>query len=425
MSKPKLVISCPITTRSGYGAHARDIVKSLRDMGMFDVKIISQRWGNTPMTALDVVNDEFHRWIVENTIQTLTEQPDVWIQVTVPNEFRPIGKYNIGITAGIETTAVHQDWIQGMNLMDINIVPSKFSKDVFDNTIYDQKNANGEIVAQVKTEKPIHILFEGYDESVYNYDSPNSKLDMLSHIKENWAFLFVGHWLQGEQGHDRKDVGTLIDVYCNTFRNTSNPPALLLKTSSATTSIMDRELMLRKIRHARGSVGASLPIYLIHGDFTDAEMWDLYTNPKVKSMVSFTKGEGFGRPLLEFSLTGKPIIASNFSGHLDFLQADKTLLVGGELQNVHPSAIIDKVIINESKWFYVNKSEAKTAMKELYKNYKKYLKNSKEQASFNKKNFSLKEMGIQFKRILDENLPEFKTEVMLKLPDLPKLKKVK
>ena len=49
------------------------------------------------------------------------------------------------------------------------------------------------------------------------------------------------------------------------------------------------------------------------------ELNELYNHPKVKAMVSTTKGEGFGRPLLEFSLTGKPIMASGWSGHLDFL----------------------------------------------------------------------------------------------------------
>ena len=49
------------------------------------------------------------------------------------------------------------------------------------------------------------------------------------------------------------------------------------------------------------------------------EMNSIYNHSKVKAMVSLTKGEGFGRPLLEFSLSQKPLIVSGWSGHMDFL----------------------------------------------------------------------------------------------------------
>ena len=44
--------------------------------------------------------------------------PDVYIQVTIPNEFRRFGKFNIGITAGIETTVAPKDWVDGCNQME-------------------------------------------------------------------------------------------------------------------------------------------------------------------------------------------------------------------------------------------------------------------------------------------------------------------
>ena len=52
MNKPVLIMSAPIATCSGYGAHSRDIFASLLKMDRFDIKILSQKWGNTPMNAL-------------------------------------------------------------------------------------------------------------------------------------------------------------------------------------------------------------------------------------------------------------------------------------------------------------------------------------------------------------------------------------
>ena len=155
----------------------------------------------------------------------------------------------------------------------------------------------------------------------------------LDQIKEDFVFLFVGHWLQGDLGEDRKNVGMMIKTFAMAFKDEKVKPALVLKTSSAGFSVIDRENMIKKIKHALGKDFGKVPVYLLHGDMADYQLNGLYEHPKVKAMLNFTKGEGFGRPLLEFSLTGKPVIASNWSGHLDFLKTGAVLL-DGELKDV-------------------------------------------------------------------------------------------
>ena len=146
------------------------------------------------------------------------------------------------------------------------------------------------------------------------------KLD-LSNIKEQFNFLFVGHWMNGNIGHDRKNVGLMIKSFYETFKNRKRKPALILKTSVGVDSYISREEVLDRIKGIRQQINSKdLPnVYLLNGIFSDEEMNELYNNKKIKSMISFTKGEGYGRPLLEFSLTGKPIIASGWSGQTDFL----------------------------------------------------------------------------------------------------------
>ena len=424
--KPLLFISCPIETMSGYGARSRDIVRALLKHDKYDVKIISQRWGNTAWNALNENNEEDKK-IIECIWRQpqLPKQPDVWIQITVPNEFQPVGKYNIGITAGIETTICDPSWIEGINRMNLTLVSSKHAKQVFEQSTFEKRNQQTQQVeAVIKLEKPIQVLFEGADLDKY-FHIESSKLEKtdlvttLNEIKESFCYLFVGHWLQGDIGEDRKNVGYMVKAFLETFKNKKIQPALILKTSQVTNSIMDKEEMLNKINTVRQTVKGELPnIYLLHGDLEDKDMNDLYNHSKVKAMVSLTKGEGFGRPLLEFSLTKKPIIASNWSGHLDFLNPEFTVLVGGMLTNVHPSAAAQNMILTEAQWFTPNDSNVADAFRNVVSDYKKYSELAKRQAHYAKTNFSFDKMAEVLDNILETNVPK---QVELKLPKLKKI----
>ena len=162
-----------------------------------------------------------------------------------------------------------------------------------------------------------------------------------------------------------------------------------------------------------------------NGEFDDSEMNELYNHPKVKAMASFTKGEGFGRPLLEFGTTGKPIIASGWSGHLDFLTPEHSILLGGKLEKVHPSAANDW-LIEEAQWFQVDFNRATTSLKEVYKHYKKYLNRSRKQKQYIKDKFTKEKMKEVVGQLLETKVPEFAQQVELQLPklNLPKLNKV-
>jgi glycosyltransferase involved in cell wall biosynthesis len=417
--KPTLVFQAPIATRSGYGDHARDLLHSLYKLDKFEIKVISTRWGNTPMDSLNYDN-EFHKWIVDSIIPKIEQKPDIYIQVTVPNEFQPLGHYNIGITAAIETTHCALDWVHGCNRMDLIIVPSEHSKDSLVKTIYNEQDKNnGQLIAQHKIVKPVEILFEGFDEMDFGTDDV-AHITELDSIKEDFAFLFVGHWLRGDLGEDRKNVGMMIKTFAMAFKNEKVKPALVLKTSSAGFSILDRETTIKKIKDVLGKDYKSVPIYLLHGDLTSSEMNGLYEHRKVKAMLNFTKGEGFGRPLLEFSLTGKPVIVSNWSGHLDFLKQGAVLLEG-ELKPVHESAA-DQFLLKESQWFNVNISKALTTIKDVYKNYDKYKVDSFQLGKQNKQNFGLEKMTKLFDVILNQYGIYTKIQPKFQQLQLPKLK---
>ena len=400
-------------------------------MDKFDIKIVGLRWGDCPMNALDLENPQdkaIDDLIIRGPVN-LPRQPEINIEIRVPNEFQTLGKYNIGITAGMETTLVSPEWIEGCNRMDLIIVPSQHSKNVFQNSQWDkmQDTPQGQQkVGVIKLEKPIEVLFEGAEESIFHPTDniPNELNDTLNSIKEPFGFLYVGHWLRGELGQDRKDTGMLVKVFLETFKNKKNPPALIMKTSSATFSIMDRDDILNRIEQIKKTIDGVKkfpPIYVLHGDLTDEEMNGLYNHPKVKASVSFTKGEGFGRPLLEATFADKLVIASNWSGHIDFLDSKLSVLLPGKLNNVHESSVWEKVILRESQWFTANYAYASKVLTDVWMNFSKYNVRAKKQGSMNRKRFSLSAMTDLFTKILNDNLPTFSEKVDLKLPTLKKV----
>jgi glycosyltransferase involved in cell wall biosynthesis len=430
------VISCAVDTFSGYGARSRDIVKAIIDLKKdeWDIKIAPQRWGNCPWGFIEDHKEEwgFLKEYYLNSPQ-LPKQPEIWVTITVPNEFQPIGKYNVGISAGIETTICDPSWIEGINRMDLTLVSSEHAKKVFQDSKFEKRDQKtNQLIGTIQLEKPVEVLFEGCCTDKYKVIEPKNIKNIDFNIKESFAFLFLGHWIgNAHLGEDRKNVGLLIKAFYETFKNKKNKPALILKTSGAGSSYMDRNQILDKINTIKETVNSKdLPnVYLLHGDLSDEEINELYNHPKVKAMVSLTKGEGFGRPLLEFSLIKKPIIASKWSGHLDFLNEEFVSLVPGELKSVHPSAVVPNIILAESQWFSPDLGHIGHYLKDVFENYKDYKEKANRQTFYAKSNFSWEKMKEKMDELFEKNIPKFPEPVQLKLPqlrkiELPKLRKV-
>jgi glycosyltransferase involved in cell wall biosynthesis len=428
--KQTLVFQGPIFTRSGYGDHCRDLMKSLRKMDKYDIRIIPLRWGNTPQNQVDD-QTEFGRWMLERVIGEIGQKPDVFMQVSVANEFEPKGHYNIGVTAGVETTIAPKDFIDGCNKMDLILVPSNFTKQNLAGTIYQQQDQNTkQIVGEIKITKPIEVLFEGVDTEIF---SKGTGKDVLANVKEDFNFLIVGHWLKGELGQDRKDIGMAIKTFATVFQYLPKDkrPGLIIKTSHAGFSVIDREATREKLENVLKPLGDKCPsVYLIHGDMEESDMSNLYHHPKVKAMLSFTKGEGYGRPMAEFTLTGKPIIASGWSGQLDFLPQEHAVLLEGSLTPIHESAA-DQFCMKEAQWFSVNYSVAANKIYDVYKNYNIYINNSAGLRTNTLQNFTLDKMNDKFSEIMETyvktqpklvpfNMPKVNSSKM----QIPKLNKI-
>ena len=432
--KKLMLITAPVTSRSGYGAHARDLVVSFLDSDKYDIKIQDVRWGDCPRNALKDNNSHDKR-ILDCILPEpkLDRQPDVYVDIRIPNEFETFGKVNIGITAGIETTAVSQKWLEGCNKMDLVIVPSEHSKTGFVNSIYDKvqqlPDGRQQKVGELKLEKPMEVVFEGSDEDVYKPltidEIDDGFFDMLNEkVPEKFAFLSVGQWTKGGYGEDRKDLARTLKVFYETFANKKKQPALIMKTSGASYSILDKESILARINSIKSEFPEDweLPnVYLLHGDLLAEEMNYLYNHPKVKCFISLTHGEGYGRPLQEATMTGLPVIASNWSGHLDFLDAEKSILLGGELQKVPQCQIWNDIIIEQSQWFVVNETQVYKTLNYVFENHNEVKNRAKSLMNINREKFTHKKMTELLNNTVSKYVKDMPSQVQL---NLPKLKKV-
>jgi hypothetical protein len=311
------------------------------------------------------------------------------------------------------------------------IVPSHFTKQNLGGTVYQQKDqATGQIVGEIKVDKPIEVLLEGVDTEIF---SKGSGKDVLSNVKEDFNFLIVGHWLKGSLGQDRKDIGMAIKTFATVFQYLPKDkrPGLIVKTSHAGFSVIDREATREKLEGVLKPLGDKCPsVYLLHGDMEESDMSNLYHHPKVKAMISFAKGEGYGRPMAEFTLTGKPILASGWSGQMDFLPPEHSVLLEGSLTAVDESAA-DQFCMKEAQWFTVNYSNAANKIYDVYNKYDSYLEKSKGLRENTLKNFTLDNMHDKFTHLMDTYVRKAPQIVPFNIPkvnsskmQIPKLNKI-
>ena len=400
----------------------------------YDIKILDVRWGECPRNALDKDNLNDKR-ILDCILPQpqLDRQPDIYVDIRIPNEFETYGKFNIGITAGIETDAVSQKWIEGCNKMDLIIVPSEHSKQGFVQSVYDKvqqlPEGKQQKIGELKLEKPMEVVFEGSGGETYKPlkvdEIDTDFFDMLNEkVPEKFAFLSVGQWTKGGYGEDRKDLAKTIKVFYETFANLKKQPALIMKTNGATYSILDKEDILKKIKAVKSQFPSDwkLPnVYLLHGDLSDTEMNYLYNHPKVKAFVSLTHGEGYGRPLQEATMTGLPVIASNWSGHLDFLDTEKSILLSGEMKQVPKCQVWKDIIIEQSQWFVINEIQSGKSLIFTFENEYEVKNKGKSLMNINRSKFTHKKMTELLNNIVDKYTENLPSQVSL---NLPKLKKV-
>ena len=416
----KVFLKGPFLTQSGYGHHARTVLRALRSReDLFDIYLHPIVWGKTSWLWED---NEERKWIDEALNKTIafTNQSDgnpefdLSIQVTIPNEWEKLAPVNIGVTAGIESTKISPAWIEKSFLMDKILTISNHSKNTFVDTVYNATNPNTGEEIKFKCETPVEYIHY----PVRNFDPQDLDLDLSTEFN----FLAVS------QLSPRKNVEQLIDAFVEAFGDNENV-GLVIKANMAKNSLIDRTNTAFNFKRKILKHGdRKCKIYLLHGFLNDNEMAGLYTHPKIKAIVSTTHGEGYGLPLFEAASHGLPVIATDWSGHLDFLyksQKQKSGKIKNKhmfsrisytLQNIGEDAVWDGVLVKDSKWAFPEQGSIKMNLEEVYRDHGRFAKRAKELQKWIIKEFSEDSINHKYvEHIYGEPVEE------VKLEDIPKI----
>ena len=358
--RKRVILKAPLLTRSGYGEQARFALRSLRSReDLFEIFIQPLQWGQT--SWVNEYNEE-KKWIdetIEKTISYLQQGGtfDMSLQVTIPNEFERLAQFNVGFTAGIETTKVSPQWIQKVNQMDKVIVVSNHAKRGFDDTKYQAQNSQtGEIVT-LETQTPVEAVN-------YPVKSFESLQELNLQLETPLNFLTVA------QFGPRKNLENTIKWFVEEFR--TEDVGLVVKSNIAKNCYIDRRRLLTTLKSLLAELGdRTCKVYLLHGDMSDEEMHSMYKNKNIHCLLSLAHGEGFGLPIFEAAYSGLPVIAVGWSGQLDFLidsnGKEQFYNVSFDLNPVPEAVHWEGVIVPGSMWAYPRERSAKEQMRLCYK----------------------------------------------------------
>tara|TARA_R100001015_G_scaffold19003_2_gene14088 strand:- start:17723 stop:19684 length:1962 start_codon:yes stop_codon:yes gene_type:complete len=369
--KKKIFVRAPVLSQSGYGEQSRFALRALRSReDLFDIYVQPINWGQTGWVW---ENDEFRKWLDSRIVETQiliqqnSLQPDVSLQITIPNEFEKLCPVNIGYTAGIETTLVAPTWLQKGNDMDKILVVSQHAKDTYVNTVAQAKNEQTGGIFPYKLETPVEVVWENTpttseSESIPGFDP-----------KYDFNFLCVS------QMGPRKNLEKTIRWFVEEFID--QEVGLILKSNLRSNCKIDKKHTEDAIKAVLGEyTDRKCSVSLLHGDLTNGQMKALYEHDKVKAMINISHGEGFGLPMFEAARSCLPIITVGWSGQLDFLRHDGEdyfSSVKYELGPVQKNAVWDGVIDRNSSWAYADQGSYKMALRTMYKKYDKFLQKAK------------------------------------------------
>ena len=347
-----VLVRGPLLNSAGYGVHSRQVFSYLDQRK--DCRISSQvtPWG----ICTFYMNGEYENGLISRIIETSrpsSNEFDISFQIQLPNEWDPsAAKFNVGVTAGVESDKCSQEWVDMVNRMDLVIVPSEHTKKTFENS--------GHLKTEVKV-VPEYILPE-----ILSKELDPMHLD----VKTNFNFLMFGLVTGQNTESDRKNTFYGIKWLCETFKDDPDV-GVVIKTSLGRMTTIDRKNTADLLRKVISEVrdGPYPRFYLSHGLMTNDEVSSFYRSPDLKAFVSFTRGEGYGLPLLEAAASGMPVLATKWSGHMDFLRNIKFSAFDYDLINVHESRLDGKIFVEGSRWAQPKEADVKKRLKKIKDSY--------------------------------------------------------
>jgi glycosyltransferase involved in cell wall biosynthesis len=341
--KKKVIFRAPLLTQSGYGVHARQIAKWLLTRDDFDVTFFPTPWGETPWILKSELDNTFFETVLSKISQE-KKSYDLSFQLQLPNEWSTnLAEKNIGITAAVESDVANPEWVKCCNEMSHVIFPSQHAL----NSI---KNA-GELSSSIG----VHVIPESFNDFCVK-----EKLDLELNFETKFNFLIFGQITGANPESDRKNIFYTVKWICETFKDDPDV-GIVIKTNAGRNSKIDKQIVSNMFRGFFQSIQKTAfpKVYLLHGDMNDHEVASLYKEESIKALVSLTKGEGFGLPILEAAACALPVIATGWSGHTEFLNLGKYINVFYKLAQIPKSRVDNSIFVPNARWANVSEEDFK------------------------------------------------------------------
>jgi glycosyltransferase involved in cell wall biosynthesis len=405
--RQKIIVRAPILSQSGYGEHARFVLRALKTReDIFDLYIDNLHWGQTSWLWED---DDERQWIDQLLMKTIEYAQsggvfDVSLQVTIPNEWQKMAPVNIGCTAGIETTKISSKWVESSYLMDKIIVVSDFARQGFVNTVYEFINQKTNERGTIKAKEPVEVV-----NFCFNEISPKPiELD----LKHDFNFLAVA------QFSPRKNMENTLRWFLEEFFD--QEVGLIIKASIANNSHADfvhTKSMIRNLLKDPAYADRACSVHLIHGYLSEEEMAGLYSHDKVKALINISHGEGFGLPIFKAAAHGKPIVTVPWGGQTDFLYVPEKVKgskkrklmpkfapVNYTIQQVQKEAVWKDVLVEDSQWAFADQGSFKMTLRDVYKKYAVYQRRAADLQKYIRNKFTPENQYKQFTDIVADGL---------------------
>jgi glycosyltransferase involved in cell wall biosynthesis len=361
----RVLLRAPLLTVSGYGVHSRQIFDYLFNRKDIDLTVQVLNWGATPW----MIDKEAENRLIEKIMicaKPIDKKFDMSIQVQLPDEWdTSLAHTNIGVSAFVETDRCNQTWISKVNVMNEVIVPSKFVKEVVQNT--------GRIIKNIADKK--------------------------------FNFLILGQLTGDKPDNDRKNIENMLAWYCKAFEGNKNIN-LILKTNSGRCSLFDREKTVTRVKEIVNGVrkGKYPSIDVLHGNLTSEEISSLFKDNKVKCLLSATRGEGYGLPLVDAAASGMPVVTVPYSGHMEFLEKDNICSLEYELKPIPNNRVDERIFMRDSKWAEVDGEDFKNKIVDVHENYSTYRKKAQRMQQNIRNNFSREAVFEKYDQFFEKYL---------------------
>jgi len=388
----KVLLRAPLLTNSGYGVHSRQVFEWLASKKNIDLSVQCLNWGRCSW----LINKNSHDGLVgkimsySNDIQD--KKFDMSFQVQLPNEWDPkLAKVNVGISAFVETDKCNQKWVENCNAMEMVVVPSTFTKNVV--------KRSGPLLTKIM------VIPEWFNHNILN----NSLCDKINqnddryNFKTDFNILVMGLLTSENVINDRKNLINTIVWLLDEFKDCPDV-GIVLKTSLGKSSVSDKIACMRLCKQiVENNRHGSFPkIHLMHGNMSPQEIAGLYNSRNIKMYVTATRGEGYGLPIIDAAAAGVPIVATAWSGHLEFLKKSLFHPIKYQLTNIDQSKIDNNIFVNGARWAEPDKEDFCNSVRSVYENYDDSLDKSKILQKHIQTNFNSSAIKNKYDSLLDE-----------------------